>query len=119
MAKTANQAKAKNKKEKKKVDPACPTASTCGKCGLVGDGKKMTAADGYAGRVDAAGDLFLTKAPYYTHAQFCSPCAPGAGHLENPCPSGPKTYCLGRDWFEAGAAPYPVYAVDTNEEVTP
>ena len=29
-------------------------------------------------------DIFIELSPYYTHAQFCSPCAPGAGHLLNP-----------------------------------
>ena len=26
-------------------------------------------------------DIFVTKSPYFTYAQFCSPCAPGACHL--------------------------------------
>ena len=73
-------------------------------------------ADGYLGELDSQGDLFITKSPYYTHAQYCSPCAPGAGHLENPCPSGPKTYCLGHEWFEDGT-PYPVYSVETGKIV--
>jgi hypothetical protein len=62
-------------------------------------------------------ELFVLKSPYYTHCQFCSPCAPGAGYLMNPCPDGPKTYCLGHDWFEDGKAPYPVYSVETGELV--
>ena len=74
---------------------------------------------GYKGFVDSNNDLMILKSPYYTHAQFCSPCAPGAGHLENPCPTGPKTYCLGHDWFEGGKAPYPVYDVATGKLVTP
>lgn len=74
-------------------------------------------------------DIFLTKSPYYTHSQFCSPCAPGAGYLLNYCPSGPKTYCFAPDWFSTSggseatglwheaptSCPYPVYRVDTNE----
>lgn len=28
-------------------------------------------------------DIFITKSPYYTYCQFCSPCAPGAGYLMN------------------------------------
>lgn len=75
--------------------------------------------DGYEGVVDSYNDLVLTKSPYYTHAQFCSPCAPGAGSLSNPCESGPKTYCLGHEWFESEVAPYPVYRVDDNTEVSP
>ncbi len=62
-------------------------------------------------------ELFVLKSPYYTHCQFCSPCAPGAGYLMNPCPDGPKTYCLGHDWFEDNKAPYPVYSVETGELV--
>ncbi len=64
-------------------------------------------------------DIFVLKSPYYTHAQFCSPCAPGAGHLENPCPTGPRTYCFGHEWFEGERAPYPVYSVETGEVVEP
>lgn len=75
--------------------------------------------DGYMGFVDSNNDLMIVKSPYYTHAQFCSPCAPGAGHLENPCPDGPKTYCLGHDWFEGDKAPYPVYDVATGQLVPP
>lgn len=34
-------------------------------------------------------DAFIIKSPYYTYAQFCSPCVPGAGNLDNPyIPSG-------------------------------
>jgi hypothetical protein len=56
-------------------------------------------------------EIFITKSPYYTHAQFCSPCAPGAGNINHPCADGPKTYCLDGDWFEDEKAPYPVYRV--------
>ena len=56
-------------------------------------------------------DLWVFKSPFFTHAQFCSPCVPGAGNLGTHCPDGPKTYCLGHDWFEGGVAPYPVYNV--------
>jgi hypothetical protein len=62
-------------------------------------------------------DIFIIKAPYYTFAQFCSPCVPGAGNLDTYCPDGPKTYCLGHDWFDSGKAPYPVYSVETGKEV--
>jgi hypothetical protein len=30
------------------------------------------------------GDIFITKSLYFTYAQFCSPCAPGAVYLMNP-----------------------------------
>ena len=68
----------------------------------------------YEGHLDSHGDMWLTQAPYYTHAQFCSPCAPGAGHLDNPCEDGPRTYCFGADMYMA-SAPYPVYSVATGE----
>lgn len=64
-------------------------------------------------------DIFITKSIYYTHAQFCSPCAPGAGYLLNPCEAGPKTYCFGHDWFEGNKAPYPVYSVETGLIINP
>ncbi len=73
----------------------------------------------YKGYVGDDGDLMLVKSPYYTHAQFCSPCAPGAGHLEHPCAEGPKTYALGHEWFESETAPYPVFLVTTGETVSP
>lgn len=78
-------------------------------------------------------DLWVTKSPYYTYAQFCSPCAPGAGCLRSPfepkSPTDgnyrylaedagfPKVYCLGHDWFEDSLAPYRVFSVETDEEV--
>jgi len=95
------------------------------------------------------GDIFITKSPYFTYAQFCSPCAPGAGYLMNSFvnvwensgaeKSGimspedypedyklkarnsgyPKVYCFGHDWFESGKAPYPVFSVETEEIVLP
>jgi len=64
------------------------------------------------------GDIFIIKSKYYTYAQFCSPCAPGAGHLCNPLHHKPpenKTYCFGHSWFEDEKAPYTVYSVKTNE----
>jgi hypothetical protein len=30
------------------------------------------------------GDIFIISSPYFTYAHFCSPCAPGAGHLTSP-----------------------------------
>lgn len=64
-------------------------------------------------------ELFITKSPYYTFAQYCSPCAPGAGNINHPCDSGPKTYCLDHEWFEDGKAPYRVYRVSDDSEVLP
>lgn len=90
-------------------------------------------------------DLFVEKSPYYTYAQFCSPCAPGACYLMNffdfsedlkakgmtskkypetlkehaKSKGFPKCYCLGHDWFETGRAPYTVYDVKTDKVVNP
>lgn len=72
----------------------------------------------YKGQVDSTGDLFIIKSPYYTHAQFCSPCAPGAGYLLNYCEDGPKVYCLGKDWFTDEKCPYPVYRVSDGSLVS-
>lgn len=83
------------------------------------------------------GDIFISKSPYYTFAQFCSPCAPGACYLINPLdilagyPAGGhnkagvpidnnRAYCFGHDWFrdtETKKAPYPVYRVSDNQKV--
>jgi hypothetical protein len=30
------------------------------------------------------GDIFIISSPYYTYCGYCSPCAPGAGHLMSP-----------------------------------
>lgn len=76
-------------------------------------------ADGYVAEMHGDGDIFVLKSPYYTRAQFCSPCAPGACHLGHPMPEGEKCYCFGHDWFETNVAPYPVFRVDNDEEVLP
>jgi len=62
-------------------------------------------------------DLMILKSPYYTFAQFCSPCVPGAGNLDTPIKDGVKTYALGHDWFENEKAPYPLYDVKTEKEI--
>lgn len=64
-------------------------------------------------------DIMVLKSPYYTRAQFCSPCVPGAGNLESPTDEGEKTYALGHDWFEDGKAPYRLFRVDDDTEVFP
>jgi len=46
------------------------------------------------------GDIFVIKSPVVCNAQYCSPCAPGAGYLANPCADGPVCYCLPEDWFD-------------------
>lgn len=72
------------------------------------------------GFVDSSNDIWVTKSPYFTYAQYCSPCAPGACHLENPLDEpneANKCYCLGPDWFDDNKPPYPVYSVETGERV--
>jgi hypothetical protein len=64
-------------------------------------------------------DIMVLESPFYTFAQFCSPCVPGAGNLDHAMPDGVKCYCLGHDWFEDGKAPYPVYRVSDNYIVNP
>lgn len=77
-------------------------------------------------------DIFIEKSPYFTYAQFCSPCAPGACYLRQPVDkNGPKAYCFAPDWFDYWAedgtepageycgekttCPYPVYRVSDGE----
>ena len=75
--------------------------------------------DGYKLTDCIDSDIFVLDSPYYTFAQFCSPCVPGAGNLDNPCDDGPKTYCLGHEWFDEGRASYTVYRVSNDEVVEP
>ncbi|MGB2806668.1 MAG: hypothetical protein WBC22_02930 [Sedimentisphaerales bacterium] len=70
----------------------------------------------YQAESDSCGDIFITKSPYYTHAQFCSPCAPGACYIMNSCDDGEKAYCFGHDWFEGGKAPYPVFNLNGRKQ---
>jgi hypothetical protein len=70
--------------------------------------------DGYSLTDCLDSDIFVLTSPFYTFAQFCSPCVAGAGNLDSPDTDGVKTYCLGHDWFDDGKAPYPVYSVDSN-----
>lgn len=78
--------------------------------------------DGYSCECGESGDIFVIKSPYFTYAQLCSPCAPGACHLGNPLNTPDpdnRAYCFGHDWFDDGRAPYPVYSVETGEMVQP
>lgn len=70
-------------------------------------------------RIDSNGDAWVFKSPFYTRAEFCSPCAPGACSLSSPCDDGERAYCFGHDWFDGGRAPYPVYSVETDALVEP
>lgn len=61
-------------------------------------------------------DAFVLLSPYYTKSQYCSPCAPGAGYLLNPCDDGVQSYCFGPDWFDdERPCPYPVWKCGTDE----
>lgn len=75
-------------------------------------------------------DVFIEESPFFTYAQFCSPCAPGACYLRHPVDTnGPKAYCFAPDWFNVGngedvtgeyegektSCPYPVYRVSDGE----
>jgi hypothetical protein len=77
--------------------------------------------DGYKLQIASDGDLWVIKSPYFTYAQFCSPCAPGACYLRSPLDSPNevnKCYCLGPDWFSNDCpCPYPVYSITTGELV--
>jgi len=62
-------------------------------------------------------DFMIDNSPFFTFAQFCSPCVPGACNLDSPIDNSRnsvdsiKCFCLGHDWFDDGKAPYPVYSV--------
>jgi len=103
----------------------------CEDCKFVFDGSEAYPGDvenfyledeEYSAWSDSYGDIFVMRSPYYTYAQFCGPCAPGALHLSNP--KGPdsgaeRCYCFDHSWFDNGKAPYRVFEVDGNEEVFP
>jgi hypothetical protein len=101
-----------------------------------GDRDWLYESDGYKLTNCLHTDVFVLNSPYFTYAQFCSPCVPGACNLNSPLVTPPddvyggnnfeddwqkiranRCYCLGHDWFEDGRAPYPVYSVETGELV--
>jgi len=84
-------------------------------CGV--DNEKL-GASADAGQYASSDDIFVTRSEYYTRAAFCSPCAPGACHLESPTPDGEKVFCLGPEWFEDEKPPYPVYRVSDDSIVS-
>jgi hypothetical protein len=84
--------------------------------------------------------IFVMRSPYYTYCRNCSPCAPGAGDLDNSiiesgeladCMSlktifsARKTLCLGPEWFDQNGdqysrkIPYRVFRVSDESEVFP
>lgn len=74
----------------------------------------------YQASLDSSGDAWFYKSPYFTRAAFCSPCAPGACYLINPCDDGERAYCPGPDWFDDDSpAPFPIYSVATGELIKP
>lgn len=95
-------------------------------------------ADGYKITDCLDTDLFVLASPYFTYAQFCSPCVPGACNLDSPLDVTMTTgewtvenelaaqahgrnrcFALGHDWFDEGKAPYRVWRVSDNSEVLP
>jgi len=65
-------------------------------------------------------DIFIMKSKYFTFAQFCSPCAPGACYLPIPLKENHainKCFCLHHDCFLDGKAPYKVYSIETGKEI--
>jgi len=83
------------------------------------NGHECTDTDYKAHQFRDDGDIFVERAPFFTRARFCSPCAPGAVHLGSPDPDGERGYCFGHDWFDGDVAPYPVFDVKTGAEVFP
>ena len=82
-----------------------------------GDGSNMLyESDGYKIQTTET-EFIILESPYFTRAQYCSPCFPGAGNLNTYCVDGPKTYCLGHDWFEGEKAPYPVFSVKGDGQI--
>lgn len=80
--------------------------------------------EGYEAVSGEDGDIFIIRSPYYTYAQFCSPCAPGACFLMSPLDeedwdcSDNRAYCFDTSWFdEEHPCPYPVFSVKTGERV--
>lgn len=105
----------------------CPNCGHCSECELPDCSEPIShyyEQDGYSAEAGECGDIFVCKSPYFTYAQFCSPCAPGACYLMNwldgdeNCETN-KAYCFGHDWFDDNKAPYPVYSVETGELVNP
>jgi ribosomal protein L37AE/L43A len=96
------------------------------------------AQDGYKLTDCLDSDVMVLRSEFFTYAQYCSPCVPGAGNLNTELiPAAfkvggviqyhalaqeagfPRVYCLGHDWFEGGKAPYRVFRVDDGTEVSP
>lgn len=98
----------------------------CDDCGVVFDGQDAFGEEALGHTLDDGEykatvgsdciDAFVLESPFYTKSQFCSPCAPGAGYLLNPCDDGVQSYCFGPDWFDdERPCPYPVWKCGTDE----
>jgi hypothetical protein len=86
----------------------------CDSCRVLFDGEDALCDEPLAYNLDngeytatqgSDGDIFITKSPYFTRAQFCSPCAPGACYLTEPRDDGERAYCFDASWFEDNKAP--------------
>lgn len=87
-----------------------------------GDTSYLYEQDGYAVGTCLQSDFMITASRFFTYAQFCSPCVPGACNLDSPVSddnTDNKCYCLGHDWFDEGKAPYEVWSVETGMRVDP
>lgn len=76
----------------------------------------------FCGHSQESTELWVYRSEYFTYAQFCSPCMPGACNLDSPldhrAPNN-RCYCLPHEFFEEGIAPYPVFSVKTGKIVDP
>jgi hypothetical protein len=77
--------------------------------------------------------IFVMKSPYYTYCRGCSPCAPGAGDLNNSFDPDEfeitegyhRSLCLGHEWFDqdndqySRKIPYRAFRVSDDSEVLP
>ena len=77
--------------------------------------------DGLKIQTASDGDMFVIESPFFTYAQYCSPCAPGACYLMSPLEEPTernKCYCLPGDWFDDDQPPpYPIWEVATGKLV--
>ena len=77
--------------------------------------------------------IFVMRSPYYTYCRGCSPCAPGAGDLNNSFDPDEheitegyhRSLCLGHEWFDqdndqySRKIPYRVFRISDDSEVLP
>jgi len=94
------------------LNRSVPTEKTCScrrDCDCESDGSFYQNKE-YMCHADDRGVILVLKSPYYTLCGPCSPCVPNAGDLTS-IHGNLMTYCLGPEWFEAGAMPYTVRTV--------